>query len=163
MTARQLDPGLPGGELFLLAGTLEHRLHEMGERFSGKALPPWSGLAKTPLSDSVRLDYDNPDELLREVRNLRVATEDLASANVGRSFNTEDFYRLLNAITAYERVCQRGYGNVLETLPEFRELSQAAHAEASFPSTFGNNCLESILARMERFYGAIAGADVFPK
>ncbi|MBI3928559.1 MAG: hypothetical protein HY319_23675 [Armatimonadetes bacterium] len=147
------------------ARRLQTKMSELGGRFWGLDQPVGPALAAEPLSGRGEpLVYENPGDLLREVRGVRYSAERVGVCRpylrglfLGWSaFDEYDYRELRRAAYDFEAAVSGGYNNVVQTRPDYERLRRAfQRIHPSAYSTFEMRDLERAIERLDRFYGGL--------
>jgi hypothetical protein len=152
---------------------LESKLQGIERSFAGHFLPTRHELlASSTERDWILPGYQDPTDLLREARSIRIDLQTNPNPGVvpggglpgfgpfGLGYAGDgwgnDFQELLRAADRFERACQLRYEDVRETERAYRQLDVAF--QRVWPrvrsGSFGLRNVERSLERLERFYQA---------
>lgn len=152
---------------------LEAKLQSVERSFAGYFLPTRHELLASSTDRDWELPgYQDPSDLLREARSIRIDLQTNPNPGVvpggglpgfgpfGLGYAGDgwgnDFQELLRAADRFERVCQSRYEDVRETERAYRQLDVAF--QRVWPrvrsGSFGLRNVERSLERLERFYKA---------
>ncbi|MBX3168867.1 MAG: hypothetical protein KF760_15770 [Candidatus Eremiobacteraeota bacterium] len=149
---------------------LENGLAQLQKSFGGYNLPDAAEVAASDLQrDWNPPGYEDPQDLLRQARSLRIDVLQMSSPFIvpGNGFGvyglgygggwTGDFVRLQQAVYNYENVCNSRYQDVRQTARAFQKVRDAF--DEVFPglrvNSQGMRSVERAIRQLDRFYAAL--------